>query len=164
MSESYPYGMTEAQQAFETITNLEDKSVDGVYRNVTAYSPLSVASAAAAVSIGAEVDYVELELLNGWRGFGEPWAPARWRRLVNVVRLSGLICRDDAPVSGTDIAILPEGARPDHDLVFMAAGDNSISRIDVFADGRVTWFVYLVGSDGAHTYLSLSQISFSVGG
>jgi len=154
---------TEAQHAFDSIQALADKSVDNVYRNMQEYSPMAVAAAAAAVAVGAEVHYQTLELLNGWRNYGEPWAPARWRRLVNVVRLSGLIARDDQPTAGSTITILPEGARPDHELVFMAPSDNSISRVDVFPDGRVDWFVYLVGGAGAHTYLSLSQISFSVG-
>jgi hypothetical protein len=50
---SYPYGMTEAQQAYEAIDELTDKSVDNVYRNVQEFSPLSVAAAAAATSVGA---------------------------------------------------------------------------------------------------------------
>jgi hypothetical protein len=157
--------ITEAQNAFDNIQQLDDKSVDNVFRNMQEFSALAVASAAAAVAVGAEVSYQELELVNGWRNYGEPWAPARWRRLVNVVRLSGLIARDDAPQSGSTICVMPEGSRPDHELVFMAACDNAISRVDVFPDGRVDWFVYIVGGDpGAGTYLSLSQISFSVGG
>src|SRR4029077_14211319 len=155
---------TEAQNAFDSIVALDDKSVDNVYRNMQEFSPLAVASAAAAVAVGAAVEYQELELQNGWRHFGEPWAPARWRRLVNVVRLSGLVARDDQPVSGSVICHLPEGSRPDKNLVFMAPSDQSISRLDVFPDGTVVWVVYLVGGFGAGDYLSLSQISFSVGG
>jgi hypothetical protein len=49
---SYPYGMTEAQQAYLAIEELDDKSVDNVYRNVQPYGPLAVAAAAAATSVG----------------------------------------------------------------------------------------------------------------
>ena len=156
---------TEAQHAFDAIQALDDKSVDNVYRNVQEWSPMAVASAAAAVAVGAEVDYQPLEFLNGFRDHGGEWAPGRYRRLVNVVRLSGLISRDE-PLTGEslDICYLPEGSRPDAAEVFSAPADgNNLVRIDVFPDGLVLFRGYIHGTSGAEGWISLAQISFSIG-
>lgn len=113
----------------------------------------------------AEVDYVELELENGFTNYGSPWVPARYRlQANNIVRLDGVICRDDLVLEPVNIATLPPAVCPDGALLFLAASDNSVSRVNVQPDGSIEWRAYLAGTSGAESYLSLSGIAFSVGG
>jgi hypothetical protein len=101
-------------------------------------------------------------LLGGWTNYGPSWAQARYRHNANNnVALNGLICREEPLTEQTPILTLPPGVTPDQDLVFMVASAQSVSRVDVYADGNVVWFEHLVG-DQAHVYLSLCGITFSV--
>jgi hypothetical protein len=122
------------------------------------------------LAIVADVEYHrfgdpgEPPLESGFADYGPPYAPARWRlQSNNVLRLDGAIT-NPAPLTGpTVIARMPDGCRPDTTHVFMAPSDQSISRIDVDADGTIIWYVYLVaGGSGAQGYLSLSTVSYSV--
>jgi hypothetical protein len=101
-------------------------------------------------------------LQGGFVNYGPSWAPARYRHNANNnVALNGLICREEPLTEQTPILTMPEGVRPDQDLVFMVPSAQSVSRVDVYADGNVVWFEHLVG-DQAHVYLSLCGITFSV--
>ena len=140
---------TEAQYAFDAIQALEDKSVDSVYRQVQEWTPMAVAAAAAATAVGAAVEYQELELEPGWSNLEGDWAPARYRRLVNVVRLSGTIVHDGPLTGPSNICRLPEGAYPDAGHIYLAASDGSVSRLNLHGDGTLEWRTYLSGTTGA---------------
>jgi hypothetical protein len=105
----------------------------------------------------------EPTLQNGFADYGPPFAPARWRLTANnTLRLDGAITRAEPLTEPTLIATLPEGCRPDARHVFLAPSDQSLSRIDVDANGDIVWYVYLVvGGTGAQGYLSLSSVSYS---
>jgi hypothetical protein len=104
----------------------------------------------------------EPPLLGGWFNYGPPWARARYRHNSNNnVALQGLVCREEPLVEQTPILQMPPELTPDQDLVFMAGSAQSISRVDLYADGTLVWFEHLTG-DQAHVYLSLCGITFSV--
>lgn len=122
----------------------------------------------AILALVARVDFHEVgaegepPFENDFRNYGLGWAPARWRHAANsVVHLDGVICRDAKLTDATRLFTLPEGSRPDTNLVFLCASENSVSRVDVMSDGGVEWRAYLVGGDSANVYLSLSGISFN---
>lgn len=99
---------------------------------------------------------------NGFRNYGEPWAPARYRHAANnVVHIDGVISRTDRLTEPTVIFVLPEGHRPNAGQVFAMASENGVSRVDVLPDGTVEWRQYLAGTDFAEVYLSLSGIKFN---
>lgn len=104
-----------------------------------------------------------LQLLDGWANYGGPFAGAAFTRdQLGAVHLRGLVTRASGPPTlGSLIGVLPPGYRPKGDRVFSVhTGHEPYSggRVDVRADGVVTW---IAGSVGEQDYTSLDGISFA---
>jgi len=219
---------TEAQQAYDAIEALDEKTCDNVFRLVQKYTSMAVASAAAAVAIGAEpgaggptsltdltdvtgtpgigkapvddgsgvypltkvtttedlddvlasvaaVDWHtvgqpgEPAFMSGWRNTGDPWGNCRYRlTLNNIVHLEGTVSNDDASLAGATwvpIFQFPPECNPGASLRFTGvANDKAIAMLIVWADGTLVFGGWITGPQQQIDYVSLAQVSFSVGG
>lgn len=98
-------------------------------------------------------------LENGWVNYGSGHAAAQFfKSPSNIVTIKGLV-RNGTVTNGTRICQLPEGYRPDSQLIFQVAENGSTAgRIDVRPDGQIV----VVAADAGWT--NLSTISFPTTG
>ena len=104
------------------------------------------------------VEENKLILLNGTVNYGHDYGKATYHKTTDgIVTISGLVKSQEYGV----IAQLPEGYRPNKQLVFNVNNNYSSCRVDVLTDGRIMW----VNGDKCHGYgnISLSGINFYVG-
>lgn len=100
----------------------------------------------------------KLILLNGTKNYGHEYGEATYYKTTQgIVVLSGLVKNKD----WGELAQLPDGYRPDKNLVFNVNNNDTPSRVDVLTDGRIMW----VNGKKCHGYgnISLSGINFYVG-
>ena len=100
-----------------------------------------------------------LTLQNGWVWYGGSQASPRfYRDPFGTVHLSGLI-KDGSTGTGTVIATLPSGYRPDAYEIFTVYSANaSAARLDVQPNGDIVLF------DSANYYVSLDGVAFRAAG
>jgi hypothetical protein len=93
---------------------------------------------------------------NGWSTFGNPYAPARYKKVGDLVICSGLVTGGTVGTSAT-IFNLPAGFRPDFDQIFtsFAGAAATPNRIQVTTGGNVIAYMGPAG-----TYWSLDSIRF----
>jgi hypothetical protein len=103
-------------------------------------------------SSGVEAS-ASLPLVNGWVDYGADYAGATYfKDGSGRVHLQGLIRSGEWGI----FAQLPQGYRPSARLIFSGNNHESITRIDVTADGLVTY----AGGSANNGWVSLSGISF----
>ena len=104
------------------------------------------------------VEENKLILLNGTVNYGHDYGKATYHKTTDgIVTISGLVKSQEYGL----IAQLPEGYRPNKQLVFNVNNNYSSCRVDVLTDGRIMW----INGDKCHGYgnISLSGINFYVG-
>ena len=106
-------------------------------------------------------EWITPVLLNSWEQYGNPWDTAQYLRTNDgFVHIKGLI-RNGTVANGTDLFQLPEGYRPQSNLVFIGGTRDpglqhaTAARIDVWSDGFVKSY-----GDANTDWLSLSGIHF----
>lgn len=93
-------------------------------------------------------------LSNSWVDYGGAFEGAGYYKDSDgTVYLQGLI-KDGTATNGTVLFTLPSGYRPSRRLAFAVASNNTVARVDVFANGEVQII------SGSNTWLSLTGISF----
>jgi hypothetical protein len=108
--------------------------------------------------------WIRLPLSAGWQNYGEEvgdqaWAEASMVRLPSgIVQLSGLI-RGGTVTSGTVIATLPVGYRPDSNMIFLTSNGDVIRGLAVKSNGQIS-----AEAGWTSTYISLDQIVFPAAG
>lgn len=107
---------------------------------------------------------VKLALNNGWKNYSEytgsyQYTEAQVQRLSSgIVSLSGLVGMGTV-TAGTNVTVLPEGYRPDNEMIFPTLNGNNYRALTVSPDGRVD-----VRGGHVTTYISLDGISFPAAG
>ena len=105
------------------------------------------------------IDIIHPYLLNGWTNFGDKWEEAIiYKNKDGLVTMEGLIIGDYTKI----MFRLPEGFRPNKQLIFTVISDGEITRrLDINSNGEL--FLNKAGGLGSITgngWLSLSGISF----
>ncbi|UDL15889.1 minor tail protein [Microbacterium phage Pumpernickel] len=107
---------------------------------------------------------VRLNLVNGWTNYGDytgsyQYADAQAQRLPSgIVVLSGLPGQGTV-TTDTVIATLPEGFRPDTDMIFPTLNGNNWRAITVAANGEIR-----VRANTVNTFVSFDGIAFPAAG
>eukprot|EP00483_Globobulimina_turgida_P013673 UN13699 len=89
----------------------------------------------ARISEEAKMEEMDLVLQNKWQRFDQTFAGAKAFKIGNVVYLKGLVKSG----SGTTIATLPEGWRPDTRRIFCQNQDGAAMRVDVLSNGIISY-------------------------
>ncbi len=118
-------------------------------------APLLVLALQAAVP-GALAQEMALALAKGMAAYGAGYAPPTVHVAGGIATVSGVVKTS----AGTEIAVLPAGARPRARMIFTVWAGQAPVRVDVLPDGRIT---YIMGGAGLAGYVSLSGISFPTG-
>jgi hypothetical protein len=107
---------------------------------------------------------IALTLQNDWTTYDANWAPAKvTKSSENIVHLSGLIkgAGPGTVVAGTVILTLPDGFRPDYDMIFPINNSDTTKQLLV----RKTGDVEVYGATyGTSSYVSLANIRFPAAG
>lgn len=99
--------------------------------------------------------WYDLPLQNSWVNYGGAYSVAQYRKAHGVVELQGLI-KDGTTTNGTIIGSLPEGFRPNGELIFT----------QLFSGGGSCWARIKPGGDidiyyvTSNAWLSLCGITF----
>lgn len=107
--------------------------------------------------IGRTNEWTTPTLTNGWVYYGAGYnTPGYIMDHGSKVRLKGLVQNGTVDVNGgSPIFILPEGSRPgERELHIVAAGGNTVGRIDIMTDGRV------ICGGGVNSFQSMDGITF----
>lgn len=95
---------------------------------------------------------------NSWQNWtgGGAYAPARFRRVLDVVQVQGLI---EAGTIASTIFTLPTGYRPSKRLIFIGHATTGHARLDVDPNGN--YEIAAVHNGGSNAYVSIN-VMFSV--
>ena len=96
-------------------------------------------------------------LTNKWINYGKK-GNRIWRGASLIKTEEGLVNLGGRIKNGGwgDLAVLPTEYCPDKKLVYSVNNHNSVSRVDIFPDGRIMW----VSGGRRHQWISLSGIQF----
>ena len=104
------------------------------------------------------IDIIHPYFLNGWKNFGGTWEEVEIiKNREGLVTISGLCSGDYSKV----LFRLPEGWKPNKQLIFSVCSDDESRRLDITSNGEL--FLNKGGSVGTITgsgWVSLSGISF----
>ena len=104
------------------------------------------------------IDIIHPYFLNGWKNYGEPYEEVEIiKNREGLVTINGLISGDYSKI----IFRLPEGWKPNKQLIFSICSDNVSRRLDINSNGEL--FLNNNGCIGSVTgsgWVSLSGISF----
>ena len=104
------------------------------------------------------IDIIHPYFLNGWKKYGEPFEEVEiFKNREGLVTINGLISGDYSKI----IFRLPEGWKPNKQLIFSICSDSVSRRLDINSTGELSlndnrYFGSVTGSG----WVSLSGISF----
>lgn len=107
----------------------------------------------------------DVQLLNQWVNYGKGYAPLRYFRQGSLCVINGFVRTDnwntDSSVFKNEIARLPAECSPtDGSLVFNAASDAQMHRVDIRPDGSIYYVNSAHGNQPKHPFIALNFAFF----
>ena len=102
--------------------------------------------------VAEDSGWINMELINNWGSYTDPYQRAQYRKIGNQVFLRGMILGGK---NDTDCVILPEGFRPLFNIYLPIAHDGGVIRTRIYPTGAIKIPEY-------SNWVSLNGLSFFI--